>query len=223
MTNAVQSHGFSWEREIRLRVYRAIPEELETLKQNSKFDLPSHFNHLDGHNLSVKTTHTQRIVCMGDCLRIFDAASNGESFHMVVIQYTQNDTTKTKHICSIVEVDLTSSKEILFGDVSRAQLKELDSAVKSVPQSRRPTTDEHDRMYSLRNAIQPSSNAIHMDIKCNGTQSRLQCSLNRFHLFLEQNPNRIVARSNTNEFRGNVLTPYISSARRSFKAKPSVE
>jgi 4-hydroxybenzoate polyprenyltransferase len=64
--------------------------------------------------------------------------------------------------------------------------------------------------------------AIYFNIKCNSTQSRLQCSFNRFQEFIEKNPEKIVAKSNTNEFRGGSISPSIISSRRNFKNKPIV-
>lgn len=76
-------------------------------------------------------------------------------------------------------------------------------------------------MYKLRDELQEISGAIHLDIKCNTTQSRLQCSFNHFQTFVANNPERVVARSSTNEFRGNKITAEIYSARRSFTKKLS--
>ena len=72
-------------------------------------------------------------------------------------------------------------------------------------------------MYAIRDSLQARSGAIHLDIKCNSTQSRLQCSFNRFQQFLESHPTRIIAKSNTHEFRGGALSPQIVSSRRVFK------
>jgi hypothetical protein len=172
-------------------------------------------------DLSIKTTGKENLVCMGDCLRVYDAVKSGEPFHMVVLVYTQNDDTKTKKVKTITEIDLTHAVTPLFGDITRAQLEQLDKAVKAVPQKRKPTTGEHDHMYTLRNELQPSSVAIHFDIKCNSTQSRLQCSLNRFQDFLNQNPDRIIAKRDTTTglFRGKKIVEEIASSRRVFTKK----
>ena len=70
--------------------------------------------------------------------------------------------------------------------------------------------------------MQELSGAIHLDIKCNSTQSRLQCSLNHFQQFIEKNPSKIIAKSDTNEFRGGSISSHIASSRRVFKKKPTV-
>jgi len=218
----VQGHGFTWERQIICGVYLATKEELEAINYTSKMDLPAELNRLGKCDISVKTTRSKNAVCMADCLRVYDAVSDGKVIHMVVIHYEQDDTNNTKNVRTIVEVDLTSSRELLFGTLTRPQIEELDRLVKSVPQKRRPTEEEYKNMYSLRDSLQKSSEAIHLDIKCDSSQSRLQCSFNRFQIFIEKNPERIVAKSDTHEFRGGALSPQIVSARRVLKKKGTV-
>jgi hypothetical protein len=215
----VQAHGFSWEKELITNVYGATQEELKGIKYTSKMDLPSTLNHLDGCDISVKTSCSPNAVCMADCLRVYDAVSSGTPLHLVVIHYKQEDTTNTKKISRIVEVDLTNSRELLFGTLTRPEVEELDKAVKSVPQKRKPTEEEHRNMYSIRDRLQKKSAAIHLDIKCNSTQSRLQCSFNSFQTFLEKNASNVIARSSTNEFRGGKISYEINSSRRVFKKK----
>ena len=218
----VQSHGFSWEKELIRNVYHATAEELAQIKYTSKMDLPANLNQLDGCDVSVKATCNPNAVGMADCLRVFDAVNSGEPIHMVVIHYNQNDSNDTKKIVSITEIDLTASREALFGSLTRSQIEQLDLAVKSVPQKRKPTAEEYTHMYSIRDTLQVQSGAIHLDIKCNSTQSRLQCSFNRFLQFIEKNPTKVVATSLTNEFRGGMISSEIPSSRRVFKKKPTL-
>ena len=215
----VQSHGFVWEYEIITKVYGATPEELTSIKYTSKMDLPSNMNHRDNCDVSIKTSCSLNAVCMADCLRIFDAVGSESPIHMVVIYYIQDDINNVKKLSTITEVDLTNSREQLFGTLTRVQLEELVTAVKSVPQKRKPTDDEYTKMYAIRDSLQPLSNAIHLDIKCNSTQSRLQCSFNHFQEFIEKNQERLVAKSNTNEFRGVTISSEVASSRRAFKNK----
>jgi hypothetical protein len=216
----VQKHGLTWELNILQNVYGCLEEEWKTIPRNAKMDLPGTWNRLDpGVNLSIKTTGKQNAVCMGDCLRVYDAVNSGEPLHMVVLIYEQNDATKTKKMKQVLEIDLTGAREQLFGSITRAQIEHLDQAVKTIPQKRKPTTKEHEHMYAIRDELQPDSVAIHFDIKCNSTQSRLQCSFHRFQQFLETNKERIVAELDTSAriFRGKKITEEISSSRRVFK------
>ena len=215
-SSEVQSHGFSWEKEI-LRIYGATDAEMAQIAYISKMDLPAQFNRLNGCDLSVKVSGSANLVCMADCLRVYDAVTSGTPFHMVAIFYEQDDAAGLKHVKQILEVDLTSAGEALFGSVTRAELEELVTAIRAVPQKRAPTAAERAAMYAIRNRLQPRCGAIHLDIKCNAQQSRLQCSFNRFGVFLERHAERVVARSTGAEFRGGAVTAALSSGRRVFK------
>ncbi len=208
----VQSHGFSWEKEL-LSIYGATSEEIKGINYTSKFDLPGEFNRINGCNLSIKTTGNKNSVCMADCLRLYDIVS-GPTIHMVVLQY--NQIKEIKRVINIVEIDLTNSRELLFGTLTRKQIESLDSAVKSIPQKRKPTPEEHKDIYNIKKELQKLSGAIRLDIKCNSQQSRLQCSFNKFQSFIENNP-RIIAKSNTHEFHGGSITKEIQSLCRKFK------
>ena len=211
----VQAHGFEWENEIKTNIYLASKDELDTLPYTGKTDLPAKFNHLDGIDLSVKTSGKKNTVCMGDCLRVFDSVSN--PIHMAVINYSQE--LEQKKITTIIEMDLTDSRTLLFGSVTRSQIEELVNAVKSVPQNRKPTKEEKEKNEYLKKSLNKISKAIIFNIKCNSTQSRVQCSFNKFQDFINNNPTRIIAQSNTNEFRGGCISNQICSSRRVFKPK----
>ena len=215
----VQKHGFSWEKDLIHNVYGATQAELSSIKYTSKMDLPSCLNRKDAADVSIKATCSSNAVCMADCLRVYDAVSSGSPFHMTVVHYKQNDETQIKKLLSITEVNLTTSVKQLFGSITRAQIEELDRAVKAIPQKRSPTEEEHQRIYALRDAIQSQSSAIHLDIKCNSQQSRLQCSFNRFQQFLKDHSDCIVAQSTSGSFRGGYIVEEIASGRRVFKKK----
>jgi len=220
--NEVQSHGFSWERELICNVFGVTIEDYKQIKYTSKMDLPANLNRLDGCDVSIKTSCNLNTVCMADCLRIYDAVTSGNSFHLVVVHYIQDDTNNTKNIIAITEIDLTASSDVLFGSLTRCQIEELDKLIKSIPQKRKPTQEEHKKMYILRDSLQMMSGAIHLDIKCNSSQSRLQCSFNKFQEFIEKNPNKLIAKSNNNEFRGGAISASITSSRRVLRKKELV-
>lgn len=156
---------------------------------------------------------------MGDCLRVFDAVSkNCNPLHMIVVYYKQDDLNNIKHLKSIVQIELTNSKELLFGSCSRTDIERLDKLIKSVPQRRKPTHIEHKAMYALRDEI-AGDGPIHFDIKCNSQQSRLQCSFNKFEKFIKENPDRVICKSTTCDFRGKKIAAEIKSGRRSFASK----
>jgi hypothetical protein len=212
----VQKHGFKWERDLLTNVYKATPEELKRIRYNSKFDLPAEFNHLSKDNISVKTTGTPNTICMGDALRVFDEISSGESFHLVVVTYKQEG--ENKILESVVELNLTGAKEALFGPMTRSQLDMLDTVIKAVPANRSPTAEEK---VAIKDAQQVAltamgSSALYLNPKCNSTQSRLQCSFNKFTKFVSEHPELVVARSDGGIFRGSPVLAQIQSPPRSF-------
>jgi hypothetical protein len=222
----VHKHGFSWEKSLLCGVYGAQEGELKGLGYTCKTDLPGALNRLEpGVGVSIKTAGLSNAVCMGDCLRVFDAVTSAvttqDKLHMTLVHYEQDDAAGVKKLAAVTEVDLTGSAAALFGDVTRAELEALDRAVKAVPQKRSPTAEEHAAMYALRDALLPRCRAIHLDIKCNSQQSRLQCSFSRaaFQRFLAENPERVVARSGTAEFRGGRIVEQVASGRRTFIKK----
>ena len=215
-----QGHGFSIEKDIMRTIYHMTEEEIKSIPYTSKVDIPANLNRLDHCDVSIKASCNPHMVCMADGLRFYDSVCSGNPIHMIVVHYCQLG--DIKKIVTITEVDLTDSCEALFGSLTRANIETLDRAVKAIPQKKKPTEEERKTMYDIRDSLQKQSGAIHLDIKCNSTQSRLQCSFNRFQQFLESHPTRIVAKSNTHEFRGGALSPEIVSSRRVFKPKGKV-
>jgi hypothetical protein len=215
-----QGHGFSIEKDIMRTIYHMTEEEIKSIPYTSKVDIPANLNRLDHCDVSIKASCNPHMVCMADGLRFYDSVCSGNPIHMIVVHYCQMG--DIKKIVTITEVDLTDSCEALFGSLTRADIETLDRAVKAIPQKKKPTEEERKTMYDIRDSLQKQSGAIHLDIKCNSTQSRLQCSFNRFQQFLESHPTRIVAKSNTHEFRGGALSPEIVSSRRVFKPKGKV-
>lgn len=212
---AVQNHGFVWENEIKFNIYNV---QAGNIKHTSVMDIPADLNGLTGIDQSVKTTGSKNQVCLGDALRIFDNISSGKPYHMTCLHYKQ-DTANTKKVVWIVELDLTSSKVQLFGNISRDEIVTLSQLVKTVPSTRKPTNDEHKMMYTFRNEIQTKVGFLKLAIKCNSTQSRLQCTFGSFQKFLETHKERVVAYSATNEFRGGVVSNSIQSSRRILSKK----
>lgn len=212
----VQAHGIKWEKDL-LRLYGLTKEETQSIPYTSELDLPSNLNKKGNFAVSIKTTKSANMVCMGDVLRVFDLVSGGKIVHMTVIQYRQCG--NMKKLVRITEIDITDSAELLFGSVTRNEIAVLDKLIKAIPQKRKPTANEHKNMYSLKKTLITGS--IQLNIKCNSQQSRLQCSFNKFQTFIENNPTRIIEKSETNQFRGGILIAEIESPLRTFKKKVS--
>lgn len=217
--NEVQKHGFIWEKEIIRNILHVSDTELKKIKYTSKMDLPSALNKLDGCDVSIKTTGSQNTVCMADCLRLYDSICSNKPLHLIVVTYNQDDVNNKKKLKEIIQVNITGLKDELFGNIMREDIEELDKAVKRVPQNRKPTPEEHATMYSIQNILKGNMRAIYPNIKCDSKQSRLQCSFNGFREFIERNPDKVIARSNTNEFRGGFISMELESGRRKLKKK----
>lgn len=218
----VQKHGFIWEKEIIQNIFRVPLEEVKKINYTNKIDLPAELNHIDGCDVSIKTTGSPNTVGMADALRVYDAICSGKSLHLIVLTYKQNKVTNTKTVREIVEMDITGTTEMineLYKNVTRKDIEELDNAVKSVPQNRKPTAEEHKAMYDIHKKLIGKTGEIYFNIKCDSDQSRLQCSFNKFLKFIEKNPDKIIARTNTNHFRGGLISMELQSPCREFKKK----
>jgi hypothetical protein len=224
----VQSHGLIWEKEMLRNVYRATQEEIDSIGYTSGVDLPSQYNRLDNCNLSIKTTCRKHSVCMADCLRLYDLL-DGVNYHMVDIRYNHDDKTATKNIDSITEIDLTNKRSLLFGTVTRDQLKELDDEIKRIPKNQKRSEQSEQKykhlLTSLRAQITKSSGKIQLNPKIDsGSQRRLQCTINykKFQELIEENPIIVISKSISNDFRGGSITKQIPSSRRTLKKKGSL-
>ena len=211
----VQKHGFTWERQLLMNVYGATKAELDEICYTSACDLPGALNRVNGASLSIKTTGSNA-VCMGDARRIFDKAGDSSNpFHMTVVRYSQEGV--IKRVQEIVEVNLTGSRSLLFGSVTRPQIEELDCLIKANPSGR--VTKEAAAPYK---ALQASLNArmgtLILNPKIDSkSQRRLQCSFNQWPAFLAANPGLIVARSSTGALHAGAISETIESGRRVFR------
>lgn len=217
--NEVQKHGFTWEDDFIRNVFHVSDDVRKQVKYTAKMDLPATLNKLDGCDVSIKTTGSPNTVCMADCLRVYDSICSNKPLHLLVVIYKQDDVNKRKKLMEIIQVDITGLKYILFGGITREEIEKLNEAVKMVPQNRKPTHEEHKAMFDIQKILQEKSGEIYFNIKCDSKQSRLQCSFNKFQEFIERNPDKIIARSNTNEFRGGVVSMELESGRRKLKKK----
>lgn len=214
----VQKHGFSWEKELLTNVYKALPPELKGISYTAAKDLPAVFNHLDSITLSIKTTGAAA-VCMGDALRVYDSvAPTAEPLNMCVVRYKQVGA--TKQVKKITEVSLTAAKDLLFGSVTREEIAELDRRIKAIPKGRSPTKEDKLSYQSYQKTLQAKTGAIIFNPKLDSkSQRRLQCSFNKFESFVTANPERVIATSTTNQFRGGEITSSIQSDRRVLSKK----
>lgn len=122
--NEVQSHGFSQEKQIISNIYNVTNDEIKQIKYNDKIDLPAKFNRFNNCDVSIKTTCNQNTVCMANCLSVFDAINSEKLIHMIVVCYKQENACE-KNLSSIIEIDLTNSRQLLFGTLTHEQIEML--------------------------------------------------------------------------------------------------
>jgi hypothetical protein len=215
--NEVQKHGFDWEKDILINVFKTSKETLKEIKYTSPKDLPPELNSL-GFTVSIKTSGDKNSVCMADCLRCFESVSDNKPIHLIVVFFEQIE--NTKRLESIIEIDLTSTKELLFGDLTYEEIEELKTLLKNLPKKRSLTEEEKKPALALRDSLQKKSKAIYLNIKWDSkSQRRLQCSFNRFQDFIKENGSLIIEHNKTNELRGQKIQLELLSSQRSFKSK----
>ena len=223
----VQRHGFTWQNEILEHIFKIPKEDLGKMNYTAEKDLPRSANKLGDFHVSIKVTGSANKVDMADCLRVFDSVHSNEPLHMIVVVYKQLGA--VKKIVDIVEVDLTSASAELFGELTRAQIEELDRAVKAVPKGRALSAEERAHLDVLQKGLQAHSGAIQLNRKIDSkVQRRLQCSFNKFQQFLKDYPARIVERSGGGSgssratLRGGAIREDVESGPRVFNKKEGV-
>ena len=208
-----QGHGKTWETDIGMNVYKATELELNSVSHTAPIDIPCEFNRLDGVDVSIKTSCGDAID-MGDILRTFDKVGSGDKFHMTVVTWRQKNAT-TKILTRVTEVDLTNARHILFGAVTRQEIEELVSYVKSVPYYGR--TKEHQATYKRMSSKLKEIHGGWMSYAPkvdSATQRRVQGRFCNFRKFLTEFPMRVVAESDCGAFRGGQIADEIASTRR---------
>ena len=202
-----QAHGFILQDLLFTEIYGVTKDELSTIPYTAKLDLPGEFNRLEpGMAISCKATCNANKVDMADCLRVYDGINSDDSYRTLVAIYIQDDA-KSKRITDLIEVNLQGAADALFGSVTRAEIVELDAAIKAVPRGRAPTTDEKTTIYAIRDNLHTKMGALQLAPKMDSKgQRRLQCSFNHFQQFLTTYDHRVIARGPPSAFRGHALT-----------------
>lgn len=210
-----QAHGKTWEKDIALNVFGVTEEEYKPIKNTARHDLPGELNRLDkGTNISIKTSRGN-IIDMAKIERLYDNVVNGKPLHMVVLKHKQKDPT-TKKLESVTEVDLTNSGKLLFNDVTREQLENLVKMAKAVGKVRPDVSPEQrqyqiDTAYAMRDELHKISGCVRFHLMFyTKDPSRVQGQLD-FNQFIREHPERIIAESQSGEFRGGTITEEIVS------------
>lgn len=220
-----QGHGKTWEKDLGINVYGATETELESISHTAAIDIPRAINRLEGIDISIKVSKNDTID-MADIVRVYDEVSSEEKIHMTVIIWQQINET-TKKIKSITEVDLTSSVKLLFGSVKREQLVTLVNMAKAVGKVRPDVSPEQrasqiTSAYAFRDEIQKESGYMHFHLMFyTNNASRVQGQFKHFLDFVKKNPERLIAESQTGDFRGGKIKEEITSTKRIRNKKPT--
>jgi hypothetical protein len=206
-----QAHGKSWEDDIKSYIFWLTKEECDSIPHTARHDIPGELNRLDkGTNISIKTTGSDT-VCMADVSRVCDNVGNGEQIHAIILMYKQNKSKTTKKLYRIIEIDLTNSRELLFGTATIDEINELVAYVKSIPKD---VTSAHRATYKRMSQDISAKNGGYISyapkVDSKG-QRRVQCCIPKFSKFVKEHPERVISESQSGEFRGGIITEEIVS------------
>lgn len=186
MIKRSQEFGFHIENLVRTLVHK-----LEPRKNNiSIHDISKEENVFDtSETISIKTTGSNSIDC-GDALRLYDYDYD-EKHTMYVFCYKQN--TSTRVITRILEISMNQEfKKVMFGSVTRDDIKALDSYIKSIPKNKK--TKEHTKTYKLMAKKLKNDGYISYAPKVDSkSQRRLQCSIRNLDTFISNHKSLIVS------------------------------
>jgi len=201
-----QKHGFTWENEIKNKVY-GLPIE----KNNTEtHDIQRTKNKVEDANVSIKTT-VSGTVCCGDVLRFYDYNFN-ETNTIIIINYKQEGTEKV--IKEIIEVEYTKEMhEHLFGMLTRKDLEEFRKSVKSVPYFHPEINRYRKEIQKKKKEVTKNTNSkIVLNPKIDSKdQRRVQCSFK-----LKDVEKFIVSRTTQPVVKGVRITEKIESGKRTF-------
>ena len=200
----VQAHGHEWEDDlIAVFVSPSDMDEMEELSYTAVHDIPKELNQLTQRNVSVKATKTNR-VDFGDALRTLDNMTGNSPLEAVIIQYRQDGSQKVPS--RVVRLDLTESKEVLFGDADideiKSDFRELDSMVKTGHKDYKTKAAEiRGKMSGSHMKVAPK---IGNPVKKRA--GRLQISLANIDKLIEQNPHLVIDDEHCDPIKGCLRT-----------------
>ena len=209
-----QAHGFTWEKSVLEGVYGITGPQVGGYTR--AHDVSAEDNKLDGVSVSIKASGSSS-VDMADARRVFESCASGEPFHLLLIQYKQEDDEKV--LKSVLYVDLTSSATELFGDLTLEDITAMHTYLKAIPAGRASIDTRSE--YKVRAAdLSRRSGAISLRPKVDSKkQRRLQCSFSNIAAFCAANPVRLISQNSNGVFKGFQLLTRIQSGRRFLEVK----
>jgi hypothetical protein len=202
---ASQQHGFTWENEIKTKVF-GVEEQISYTERD---DIPAYLN--DGVPVSIKTYGCDTIY-LGDAIRMFQN-SGRPRYELITLGYEQVDE-NTKTLTNVTEFDASNSRQLFFNMVSEQEILHLQNMIKSIPPGR-PSAETKLAVEQLKKVLNDKSGAVKFNPKIDSAnQRRLQCSITKYSRFLKANRDRIIDYSESGMLRGIQLTIAIVSGLR---------
>ena len=200
---ASQQHGFDIEDDIKRNVFKLDKKYPYT----AIHDIRAEDNPFDSNeNISIKTT-TRSTVDFGSPLRIFNYSREQKHTAIIVI-LKQSENIKRIH--RIVEIGL-DDKDILFGEVTEGEIRELENLIKHVPKNEKPK-ETMKQIDKLKKELNKKSGLLKFNPKIDSTtQRRLQCSIPKFE---EKLNSTLIKRDSPTSVRGVDITSEIQSSKR---------
>ena len=208
--NQSQKHGFTFENEIRTKVFKLSSHGNDT----NVHDIPYEKNTLDpNENISIKTTGCETICC-GDILRFYNYDFKKKNT-IIIIKYKQSE--EYKIIDNIYEIDYNiECHKLLFGDLPEDEIMLYVKGVKSIPKNIKGS--EAKKIYNYldekKKIAKQYNNIIQINPKVDSKQSRVQCSITKFETKLKKYITYKSSLDCPNIIRGNEISISISSGRR---------
>ena len=212
----IQRHGYLFERWVRERFF----DGYEPLAYTQKWDIPAKANSRHGGiPVNTKAIEFGSPIDLGDALRQFDIASEGERFLLIVGFWEQAGPTQ-KRFVNLQAVEVTPAVyRRLWHPVTRADLERLDAVIKD----KSLTIEEARRQAQHLKTQAPFRDAtIGLNPKIDARQRRLQCSLRFAEFFRHLAPGADRSRTTTPKLFGVALPgEWASPPRPATKAKPA--
>jgi hypothetical protein len=173
---AVQNHGFLWEEDIRRDVFN-LQGHHEAY--TAVHDIPKECNRFNPREtISIKTTGGGR-VDMGSALRLVSYDPT-EEHTAIVVRYRQEGDEKV--VASVHELIL-DDRQLLFGEVTEAEVRALDALIRAVPPGP-PPADVRAAIHHVKRDLNAKSGVVKFNPKLDSrTQRRLQCSIPKFNTY----------------------------------------
>jgi hypothetical protein len=181
--NQSQHHGFYFENEIKSKVFHLNPNVNDT----KKHDIECSENILNpNENISIKLTSGLNIDC-GDIIRFY--SYDFQYKNTIIVGFYNQVNENEKKIYQVMEIDYNEKfHNILFGNITLAEIKEYVDIIKSIPPGKINKTDK--KYLVLKKELQNKYNMyINISPKVDSkNQRRVQCSIPKIKDLLKRYP-----------------------------------